>query len=324
MIREAVNYATTRLLPRLLSVDAGRRLSILVYHRVLPEVDPMRPGIPDVAGFNWQMKLIREHFHPLSLNEALERLEQGDLPRRAVCVTFDDGYADNLVHALPVLQRWNIPATVYVASGFLDGGRMWNDSVIEAFSACAHDQGSLPELGLEILDLSTPVQRRQACYEVIRRIKYLPPDQRLLQVEAICKALGQPHLPQDLMLTRQQLQQLAAAQVEIGNHTVSHPVLTAVDDATVMKELQQSSCDIEAVIQQPVRHFAYPNGIPGTDFNPRHRQLIKDLGFASAVTTHWGVAAQTTNRWELPRFTPWDQTPQRFAARLIMNMKSLR
>lgn len=324
MMHQAVNYATTRLLPRILSVDSGKRLSILVYHRVLAEVDPMRPGIPDVAGFNWQMKLIREHFQPLSLDDALQRLEQGILPPRAICVTFDDGYADNLLQALPVLQRWQIPATVYVASGFLDGGRMWNDSVIEAFSACTKPRVSLPQLGFDCLDLSTPAQRLASCYEVIQSIKYLQPDQRLLRVDEICTALGKPPLPDDLMLTRQQLQQLAAAQVEIGNHTVSHPVLSAVDDDTVVKELQQSSRDLESVIQQPVRHFAYPNGIPGKDFNEHHRQLVKQLGFASAVTTRWGVSGPMTDRWALPRFTPWDQTPQRFAARLIMNMKALR
>lgn len=322
MIHQAVNFATTRLLPRLLSVDAGRRLSILVYHRVLAEVDPMRPGIPDVAGFNWQMKLIREHFQPLSLDDALTRLEEGSLPPRAICVTFDDGYADNLVHALPVLQRWQIPATVYVASGFLEGGRMWNDSVIEAFTSTRQDYAELPELGLERLDLSTPSRRLRSCYETISLIKYLQPEERLRRVDGICQALGRPVLPQDLMLTRRQLQELATAGIEIGNHTVSHPVLSAVEESRVVHELEQSSRDIEAIIQRPVRHFAYPNGIPGKDFTERHQQLIKDLGFASAVTTHWGVSTQTTNRWALPRFTPWDQTPHRFAARLIMNMKA--
>lgn len=323
MIHHAVNYATTRLLPKILSVDPGRRLSILVYHRVLAAVDPMRPGIPDVTGFNWQMKLLREHFQPLSLTEALERLEHDALPPRAICVTFDDGYADNLLHALPVLERWDIPATVYVASGFLDGGRMWNDSLIEAFSGCQKDSVSLPDVGYEQLDLSTLPQRLQSCYDVITRVKYLQPEQRLEQVDAIWRQLGQPQLPNDLMLTREQLRDLSAGQIEIGNHTVSHPVLSAVDDAVVVKELQQSSEDLEAVIQKPVRHFAYPNGIPGKDFYDHHRKLIRTLGFASAVTTQWGVSGAMTDRWALPRFTPWDQTPQRFAARLIMNMKTL-
>lgn len=324
MIYHAVNYTTTRILPHMLAVDAGRRLSILVYHRVLPHTDALRPGIPDVATFNWQMELLARHFQPLSLDEALLRLKQDNLPARAVCVTFDDGYADNLIHALPVLQRWRIPATVYVSSGFLDGGRMWNDSVIDSFSHCTQGTVSLLDLGFESLDISSVEKRRQACYDVIARIKHLPPEQRLEEVRSIWSALGSPSLADDLMLTRQQLQELSAAGVEIGNHTVSHPVLSAVDDDTVLQELQGSSQDLEAVIQKAVRHFAYPNGIPEQDFEARHRQMIKELGFVSAVTTQWGVSGAMTDRWSLPRFTPWDQTPQRFAARLIMNMKSLR
>lgn len=324
MIHQALNLMTTRFLPKVLSVDSGKRLSILIYHRVLESIDYMRPGIPDVASFNWQMELISRYFQPLSLSEALARLDEGDLPPRAICVTFDDGYADNLLQALPVLQRWNVPATVYVSSGFLDGGRMWNDSVIEAFTACKKNTVYLPELGFDRIDISTPEKRLEACYNVIKKIKYLQPKPRLAQVDDICRALGNTTLSDSLMLTRQQLRVLSNAHVEIGNHTVSHPVLSAVDDDTVVKELKENTRDIQEVIHKPVRHFAYPNGIPGTDFYEHHRNIIKNLGFESAVTTEWGVSDLSTDRWALPRFTPWDQTPQRFAARLIMNMKTLR
>lgn len=324
MISRMINTMTTRYLPKILPVDSGKRLSILVYHRVLVRNDPMRPGVPDVNTFNWQMELISKYFHPLSIEDALDRLVAGELPERGICVTFDDGYADNLLHALPVLQRWNIPATVFVSSGFLDGGRMWNDSVIEAFSACNNDKVHLPEIGFDCLDISTPERRLESCHQTIKAIKYLEPNERLLKVDQICLALSNPELPNDLMLTRDQLRMLSEAGIEIGNHTVSHPVLSAVDDEIMLKELKDNSSDLESTIQKPVRFFAYPNGIPGKDFQPHHRNMVKSLGFHGAVTTEWGVSDSLTDRWALPRFTPWDQTPQRFAARLIMNMKSLR
>ena len=92
---------------------AGRRakLSTLIYHRVLPEPDPLRTGDPDAATFRWQMGLLARHFNVLPLPEAARRLQDGTLPARAACVTFDDGYADNFTIALPILREAGIPAT---------------------------------------------------------------------------------------------------------------------------------------------------------------------------------------------------------------------
>lgn len=324
MIQQAISMMTTRVLPQLLSVNKGKRLSILVYHRVLEKNDSMRPGTPDVSAFNWQMELIARYFQPLSLSDALKRLNENSLPSRAVCVTFDDGYADNLSQALPVLQRWNIPATVFVSSGFLNGGRMWNDSVIEAFSRTIKGVFHLPELGFDKVDITHTESRLRTCYDVIKRIKYLEPGLRQTQVSDICKALGNPVLPDNLMLTHEQLRELSETGVEIGNHTVTHPVLTAVDNESVLRELKTNTEDLQDITQKPVRYFAYPNGIPGQDFNEEHKNIVKKLGFEGAVTTQWGVSGESTNRWTLPRFTPWDQSPQRFAMRMILNMRSLR
>lgn len=324
MIQKSINLAATRLLPKLLKVDGGKRLSILIYHRVLEKVDALRPGIPDIKGFNWQMELVARYFQPMSLHDAINSLNEGTLPEKAVCVTFDDGYADNLLHALPVLQRWNIPATVFVSSGFLDGGRMWNDSVIEAFNASNKTRFDFPDLNLNNIDISDQADRLKTCYDVIKNIKYLEPELRLQRVSEICQALGNPSLPNDLMMTREQLIQLSEAGVEIGSHTVSHPVLTAIDDQSVFNELRDNTYDLQEIIQKPVRYFAYPNGIPGKDFNETHKKIVRDFGFEGALTTEWGVSDSKTDRWALPRFTPWDQTPTKFSVRMIMNMKSIR
>ena len=107
------------------------RLSILIFHRVLESFDFMRSGEITAREFDAKMQLIARYFAPISLSDAVEHLKQGTLPKRAICVTFDDGYRDNAEVAYPILKKWNIPATFFVATGFLNGGRMWNDSVIE-------------------------------------------------------------------------------------------------------------------------------------------------------------------------------------------------
>ena len=131
MKQTAINVASS-LLPRIINPGGEARLSILIYHRVLAKADPMRPGEPTVAEFESQMKWIRRYFTPLPLLEAAQKLAEGTLPSRAVCVTFDDGYADNEELAMPVLRRHGMPATVFVSTGSMNGGQMWNDTVIES------------------------------------------------------------------------------------------------------------------------------------------------------------------------------------------------
>jgi peptidoglycan/xylan/chitin deacetylase (PgdA/CDA1 family) len=114
-------------------------LSILIYHRVLPVPDPLRAGEPDATRFDQQMRYLARHFSVLPLREAFRRLRAGTLPRRACCITFDDGYADNLTVALPILEKYGLPATIFIATGYLDGGRMFNDAAIDALGAAPGD-----------------------------------------------------------------------------------------------------------------------------------------------------------------------------------------
>ena len=110
---------------------AGMKLLILTYHRIMARHDPMLPGEPDVEAFRMQLSVLREGWAVLPLADAVARLRSGDLPPRAACITFDDGYASNAQLGMPVLQEAGLPATFFVATGFLDGGRMFNDTVIE-------------------------------------------------------------------------------------------------------------------------------------------------------------------------------------------------
>src|SRR5690349_2991525 len=112
---------------------AGRAapLTVLMYHRVLPAPDPLTESV-DARDFERQMRALREYFTVLPLAEAVAGLRAGKLPSRAVAITFDDGYADNAVIALPILESLGLHATFFIADGFLNGGRMFNDTVIEA------------------------------------------------------------------------------------------------------------------------------------------------------------------------------------------------
>ena len=296
-----------------------RSLTILIFHRVLPAADPFRPGEAVAAVFGRQMRFLSEYFAVLPLADAAEQLTRGSLPARACCITFDDGYADNLTVALPILERYRLPATVFVATGYLDGGRMFNDSVIDAIATADVPSLDLRELALEQYPLSSVAQRRDASQRILERLKYLPPAQRDVAVERLVVLAKCPLLATDIMLRSEQVAELSRHGIEIGGHTVAHTILTTLDDARARTEMATGKQQLEHIVGRPVRMFAYPNGRPGRDYAARHAAMAREVGFELAVTTASGVAQRTSDPYQLPRFTPWGASVAKLGARMMRN-----
>ena len=176
-------------LARVLSPGGRRgRVAILMYHAVLPEPDPLLPGVPDVVEFRTQMEAVRDCFRVIPLAEAAAGVRSGRLPPRAACITFDDGYANNAEVALPVLSSLGITATFFVATGYLDGGRMFNDSVVEIVRRANADFIDTGPLGLGELPMQDGGQRREVIRKILPVLKYLEPDRRNEYVEGLCAA----------------------------------------------------------------------------------------------------------------------------------------
>lgn len=298
-------------------IGKQKKLFILIYHRVLDEPDFMRPGEVDKKTFTWQMQLLARQFNVLSLEDALQRMQTDTLPPRAVCITFDDGYADNYTNALPILQQFNLTATFFIASGFLDGGRMWNDTVIESVRNLKIPILDLNEIGLGEFETSNQNQKCQTASDIIQKIKHLSFDERSRYVEYI--ATKSQNLPNDLMMTSQQLKSLHQSGMEIGGHTVNHPILAKLDEQSSKNEISNNKTYLEVLLEINLRFFAYPNGKPDIDFITSQVHQVKDANYFAAVATNWGVATKNSSLWQLPRFTPWDKAPYKFMIRMIYN-----
>ena len=305
-----------------LSSPAGRRgrLSVLIFHRVLPQADPLQPDEPDAVTFESRMRWIQASFNVMPLAEAAAGLRTGDLPARSLCITFDDGYADNCTVALPILRRLKLQATFFVAAGFLNGGRMWNDSVIEAIRRAGAGSLDLSDLGLGIFDLAHTASRVAAIEQILGHLKYREPTERTALADAIARRIGAP-LPDDLMLNTAQLRELRAAGMTIGAHTVDHPILARLSDDAARREIANGKRTLEALVGSPVTLFAYPNGEPGRDFTRQHVEMVRELGFRAAVTTASGAAMPGCDVHQIPRFTPWDRTELLFNIRLARNAR---
>lgn len=302
---------------RALSPGGRKGLSILIYHRVLAQKDPLFPEEIDRDDFDRQLRLLKSMFTVIPLIDAVRRAKVGTLPPNAACITFDDGYADNAEVALPVLQQHGLSATFFVATGFLDGGRMWNDSVIELVR---RHPGPVLDAGvLGSHALGSTAQRQQAIASLIGQLKYLPLDERLVQVERLVD-LGGIGLPDDLMMTSAQIRQLQRAGMDIGGHTVNHPILAKLGPQQARTEIADGKRALEAITGAPVALFAYPNGKPGADYSAEHVAMIEELGFEGAVSTSRGASKRNQDLFQLPRFSPWDRTPLRFALRMARNL----
>jgi peptidoglycan/xylan/chitin deacetylase (PgdA/CDA1 family) len=292
------------------------RLFVLNYHRILAEPDPLFDDEPTVDTFRWQVDLLARCFNVLPLSEAMDKLATGRLPPRAVCITFDDGYRSTHDLALPVLREFGLSAAVFVSTGYLESGTMWNESIVDAVRHMPDGAHDLSSAGLGMRVLRTRADRKKLLNELNDHAKYLPPQERQALTERLVAMAGSGST-EGLMLTPEMIRSMAAQCFEIGAHTVSHPILTSLGDDAARHEIVQSKRDLEAITGTPIRYFAYPNGKFGKDFDERHVEMVRAAGFAAAFSTEIGSAMRRRDRFQLPRSRPWDTHPFLFGLRLL-------
>ena len=218
-------------------------------------------------------------------------------------------------------DAWSLglDATFFIATGYLDGGRMWNDRVIEAVRGSEGDALDLSSLGLGVHATTTPAQRRAAIDALIGQVRYREQAERDELASAIA-AIARCDAPTDLMMTSDDIRTLAAAGMGIGAHTHRHPILSRLGVDAAEREIVESREVLEQLIGEAVPLFAYPNGRPGIDYGAEHVSIVERCGFDGAFSTSWGVADRSSDAFQLPRFLPWDRGRYAFAARLARNM----
>jgi len=296
---------------------AASRLTVLIFHRVLVDPDGLFPDEMHARRFDLVCGWLASWFNVIPLDQAIPQLRADTLPARSACITFDDGYADNHDVALPILKQHGLPATFFIATDFVDGGRMWNDTVIECIRRSRMQQLDLGRYGL--FPVAALEEKRRAIDGVIRQIKYLPSAERREATDQIVQSTGvQP--PDDLMMTSAQVKAMRHAGMQIGAHTRSHPILARLDDGQARAEIKGSKDFLESLLGERVGLFAYPNGRQVEDYSAASVNLVRELGFDAAVSTTWGAARSGADLFQIPRFTPWDKGQFRFGARLLRNL----
>lgn len=321
-IERLANLAFRGVADRLLSLPDQRALHIFKYHQILPSVSRLDGGDLPLEIFQWQMEWLKNNMEVFSLQDGLSLLAAGNLPKRAAAITFDDGYAADLVYVVPVLKQFSFSATFFVSSGYLQGQCMWDEALRIMLRETTQQTIDLTGAQLGVYLLDDERVKAIAYATLSKALKYRPIDERHHLLQEISRHAQVQSDGRQLMLSESQVKKLVAEGMEVGSHTVNHPILNCETDSDAEFQIRQDKQQLETLIGRPVKFFAYPNGIPGKDFARQHVDIVRGCGFEAAVTTSPGVVHSSDDVWQLPRFTPWDTSPVKFALRMLRNYRS--
>jgi peptidoglycan/xylan/chitin deacetylase (PgdA/CDA1 family) len=334
--------APRRAVRRLLGSQAAAM--VLLYHRVAKlDSDPQLLCVTP-ENFEDQLKHLRDSFVPLTLRDMAARARSGTLTKNSIVLTFDDGYADNLLAAKPLLEKYNIPATVFVASRFVDTqsefywdelDRLLLDNhplpttlSIEIAGSTFHwnlgDEASRPtttESSQKYWSVASPQPftiRQQIYATLCDQLRPLSHNLRENIVASLRQWAGQTGLvrPSHRGLSASKLKELArGGLIEIGAHTVDHLWLSAHNAAEQQRQILTSKRDLETILGQPVTSFSYPYGARSA-YNDDSLALVKQAGFTAACSNFSGTIRRDPDLFQLPRMLVRDWTGDRLVTQI--------
>ena len=295
---------------------SGPICQILIFHRVNDDRDPFLGATP-ISEFRAQVEYLAKNFPVVTLDQ----IASGEFPLRhdyCVAITFDDGYRDNFLHALPVLSEFSVPATIFLATGYIDSNELpWYDQLGLAFKLTMQKRLALREIGGPECSLENQSGRLMALEQCSHWLRTVDEPARLKFQAELFRALRVPatlNLP-NMMLSWDEIRRMSKQGLSFGAHTVTHPVTATLSKQRLEQEIGGSKQSIESKLQLPVRHFAYPFGRP-RDYSPEAKRVVQQFGFASAVTTSWGFNSPGDDLFELKRCQPWEPDPLMFGLKL--------
>ena len=261
-----------------------------MYHN-FSDSDQADPNAVSVAAARGQLEYLRRHFCVVSLTHLAQQLRSGaPLARNTVVLTVDDGRRNFYQHFFPLLKEFQVPATFFVVSSFIrQEDWLWTDKVLW-----------LAEQPVPADDLSP--NRIEHFFEALNRLR---PEVRNSRIESLARGMGvsipKLPLPKYAPCSWSELREMVdSGWVEIGSHTVTHPILASLTDQEVGRELTMSRLEIEEGLSRKVESFCFPNG-KQVDYRPHHLAQVRDAGYTSAVVTRFGMAGKASDVYELPR-----------------------
>jgi peptidoglycan/xylan/chitin deacetylase (PgdA/CDA1 family) len=292
----------------------GSQVAITTYHRVpfSRQNWSIRSQVT-LRSFENQIQYLRQNFAILSLDELRQALQRKSLPKRAVVITFDDGYRDNYLYAFPILKKYSIPAMFFLTTGHIGVGKpFWQDRVGYLIHHAMVGHLELDELGS--YTIRSAFDRSRATFMIRDNLERLPEQRKNCLIEKladVCRADIPDDFGSQLVLSWAEVEEMHQDGAEFGAHSVTHPFLTDLPSAQARWEIQQSKEDIERRLGEEVRFFSYPMGQCSSEIV----RIVKECGFAGAVTTDWSWISPRSDPYRLGRI-PMTESQSKSAALL--------
>ncbi len=277
---------------------------ILCYHRIglegVPIYSRMRPG-----DFEEQMKYVAQHYKVVPLSELLSG--DSDEPQR-IAITFDDGYRDLFQFAFPVLRRYQLPATIYLAVSPIENNDVaWYDKLLWAITHTGATALETDLLEPTRVELGKFDERLRIATTIVQRLRKMPDSERNRHYLSLMKyAPASEDACRDRMLTWDQIREMQKHSISFGAHTMTHRVSAQISENDFRSEVEQSKKIIEQRLQTEVADFAYPFGQPW-DCRSDGGPILRSLSIRSATTTSWGVNGAATDPYRLTRVQLGDE-----------------
>jgi len=288
---------------------------ILIYHSILEnpdrEINKDRTLNHPVYNFVREMKFLKKYFDVVSLDEAVDYIAGNRATKRpVVAITFDDGYENNYRFAFPALKSMNIPATIFLAAGFVDTDKL--PLVEKMGQVILTTNKTRLELQSPLCDISCALEsfhdKRHAFGKILGRLNDMEYIDRVLLVNEIMSKLGEPKVNGQRMMTWQEVRGMAPHRISFGAHTVTHPDLARIPAEDAKIEILESKRLIEERAGVKVNHFAYPFGF-ADNFNEDLKESCKTIGFSSVLTAIYGTNKIGSDVYALKRLSPAATVP---------------
>lgn len=287
--------------------QAKGRLSILTFHRVLPDRERRAYPYPGLAvtpdELDQLLQYFATHFDCGTLAAQHARFQRReDPPRPLLAITFDDAQHDNYQYARAVLARHALRASFFVPVEAVDrGALLWHDQLGFAVKSLMQENRASKQRLVELLREFgiVGVIKGLSPDQIAQASKAVSPETRLRFVESVAHAAGKPALPEFArMMTFDELADLAGDGHEIGSHSMSHRMMPECDDQQLRLETMESRRVLEDRLHTAIESFCYPNG----DCDARSAHAVAEAGYRRAVTTVWGSNAPNSDPYQLRRF----------------------
>ncbi|HZN55899.1 MAG TPA: polysaccharide deacetylase family protein [Candidatus Polarisedimenticolaceae bacterium] len=286
-----------------------RRALVLRYHAIGAPEEVARYASPGISvtpeRFERQVAFLARRFDVVDLDTALARAREGGRrgARPAVVITFDDGYRDNAVHAVPILARHGVTATFYVVAG-----SVWPEAPLWTVRLRAALDGgtAAPSRPCPVpvpIDLATPAAAQRSVRAVTRWLRGRPAQERERALVDLAAWTGRSQDPgRRIMVDATELRGMREAGMTIAAHTLTHPFLPEIPPSEARWELVESRAVLERLVERPVEHMSYPNPGAGAQHDAGVRALAREAGYRTAATSDGGLVGPGADPFALPRF----------------------